>query len=80
MDLVSNMKLHNFMSNFFILLIHIYQRIAPERVRRACRFSPTCSEYAVLAIMKYGAWRGGWLAIKRLSRCKPPHGGFDPVI
>ncbi|MDD3157424.1 MAG: membrane protein insertion efficiency factor YidD [Anaeromusa sp.] len=45
-----------------------------------CRFMPTCSEYAYLAIEKYGVVRGTWLAVKRLAKCHPFHpGGYDPV-
>jgi putative membrane protein insertion efficiency factor len=46
----------------------------------ACRFQPTCSEYAAIAISEHGIVRGGWMALRRLSRCHPFHrGGFDPV-
>ena len=46
----------------------------------ACRFQPTCSEYAAIAISEYGIVRGGWMALSRLLRCHPLHrGGFDPV-
>jgi uncharacterized protein len=47
----------------------------------ACRFVPTCSEYALEAVERYGAARGGWMAIMRLFRCHPfAHGGYDPVL
>ena len=46
----------------------------------ACRFQPTCSEYAAIAIHEYGLLRGGWMALKRVLRCRPASkGGFDPV-
>lgn len=45
-----------------------------------CRFSPTCSEYAIQAFRRHGAWKGSLLALRRISRCHPWHaGGFDPV-
>jgi uncharacterized protein len=46
----------------------------------ACRYVPTCSEYAMEAVERYGAWRGGWMALWRLLRCHPfARGGYDPV-
>lgn len=48
--------------------------------RGVCRFTPTCSQYAKLALQKYGVLKGSWLACKRISKCHPFHaGGYDPV-
>jgi len=59
-----------------IWLIRLYQRYAKSETRLRCCFTPSCSEYAILAIDKYGAIRGGYKAIRRLFRCHPP-GGVD---
>jgi putative membrane protein insertion efficiency factor len=68
------------MRRLLIFLIHAYQRLAPAHVRGACRHVPSCSEYACEAIARHGAWRGGWLAMARLSRCHPlGSSGLDPV-
>ena len=48
--------------------------------RAVCRFTPTCSQYALQAVGKYGIIKGGWLSVKRISKCHPFHtGGYDPV-
>lgn len=61
-------------------LIRLYQRLAPLPLRGACRHHPTCSEYAREAIERYGVWRGGKLALTRLSHCHPlGRAGYDPV-
>ena len=62
-------------------LIRLYQKYISPGLPRRCRFSPTCSQYALEAIEKYGAVKGGWLAFKRLLRCNPFYKGdyFDPV-
>ena len=68
------------MKKLLLALIRFYCRgISPLRPP-CCIFVPTCSQYAMEAIEKYGAWKGGWLAFKRLMRCNPFHkGGYDPV-
>ncbi len=69
------------MKKILLSLIRFYQRaISPNRPA-ACRFRPTCSAYAYEAIQKYGALKGGWLALKRLLRCNPFYKGdiYDPV-
>ncbi|MEO4017259.1 membrane protein insertion efficiency factor YidD [Pseudomonas rossensis] len=57
--------------------IRFYQRIAPSRLRDACRFDPSCSNYALLAIEKHGAVRGWKMALSRIHRCRFPNGGED---
>jgi putative membrane protein insertion efficiency factor len=64
----------------FIGLIKLYQWIISPMLGPKCRFTPTCSTYAVQAIEKYGPFRGLWLALKRISRCHPFGGsGYDPI-
>ena len=60
-----------------IKFILFYQKVAPQRVRGSCRFEPSCSNYALLALQKYGFWKGWKMAINRLNRCKWPNGGVD---
>ncbi len=62
---------------FAIGVVLIYKVTAPEEVRHACRFTPTCSTYMIMAINKYGLIVGIIKGINRLSRCKPPNGGVD---
>ena len=61
-------------------LIRLYQRFLSPALPPSCRFHPSCSQYALEAVTRYGALRGSWLAARRLARCHPFHpGGFDPV-
>ena len=61
-------------------LIRLYQVAISPWTPPSCRFTPTCSEYALGAIEEHGAGRGGWLAIRRIFRCHPWGGqGYDPV-
>lgn len=62
-------------------LLLFYRRfLSPLKGGPTCRFIPTCSQYAMEAIERYGAVKGGWMAWKRLMRCHPFHpGGYDPV-
>ena len=69
------------MKHVILWLIRFYRsKISPLRPA-CCRFTPTCSAYALEALEKYGAWKGGYLTIKRLLRCNPFYKGdfFDPV-
>lgn len=64
----------------FILLIRIYQYVISPAMGPKCRYTPTCSQYAVTALQKHGIFKGGWLAIRRISSCRPGGGeGYDPV-
>ncbi len=64
-----------------IAVIRFYQKhISPLKGRASCRFYPTCSQYAIDALKKYGALKGSWMALRRLLKCHPFHpGGYDPV-
>jgi uncharacterized protein len=63
-----------------LALIRFYRRWISVVLPSSCRFYPSCSQYTYLAIEKYGVLRGGWLGVRRISRCHPFHpGGFDPV-
>lgn len=64
----------------FILLIRFYQKCISPLTPPSCRFTPTCSQYALEAFQKYGPIKGGWLSLKRILRCHPFGGsGYDPV-
>ena len=71
------------MKRILIGLIRFYQKAIPPMRPPCCRFIPTCSAYAVEAVEKYGAWKGGWLALRRVLRCNPFHRQksiqYDPV-
>ncbi|MBR0324720.1 MAG: membrane protein insertion efficiency factor YidD [Selenomonadales bacterium] len=68
------------MKRVLLLLIHFYRKFISPLKPPTCRFYPTCSLYAVQAIEKYGAFKGSYLAVKRILKCHPFHkGGYDPV-
>jgi putative membrane protein insertion efficiency factor len=64
----------------FLFIIKIYQWFLSPFLGSSCRFNPTCSQYGIEAIKKYGPFKGGWLTLKRIGRCHPwgKH-GYDPV-
>lgn len=66
---------------FLVLdLLGVYKAVVSPFLPPACRFEPTCSEYARAAVEKYGAFRGTWMGVKRILRCQPfCKGGYDPV-
>jgi putative membrane protein insertion efficiency factor len=67
-------------ARILLVPIRFYRLVISPRLAPTCRYLPTCSEYAVEAISRFGAFRGGWLALRRLLRCHPFHkGGHDPV-
>jgi uncharacterized protein len=68
------------MKAVLLALIRAYQYLLRPLLGANCRFYPSCSDYAREAIVKHGAFRGAWLAARRISRCHPYHpGGYDPV-
>lgn len=70
----------NPVQQLMVLLIRFYRRFISPLFPPTCRFYPSCSAYALEAVEKYGAAKGGWLAVKRISRCHPFNpGGYDPV-
>ncbi|RZK72525.1 MAG: membrane protein insertion efficiency factor YidD [Pedobacter sp.] len=68
------------LGGIFLILIKAYQWLLSPLLGASCRFTPTCSQYGIEAIKKYGPFKGGWLTLKRIGRCHPwgSH-GHDPV-
>ena len=74
------MMIKKLLSYLMLGLIRFYQVVISPFTPASCRYVPTCSHYAVEAIQKHGPFRGGWLALKRISSCHPWGGsGYDPV-
>lgn len=64
----------------FSLIVRLYQLLLSPVLPPACRYSPSCSHYAIEALTKYGALQGAWLTLKRILRCHPWGGsGYDPI-
>jgi putative membrane protein insertion efficiency factor len=69
------------MKSLALALLRLYKRWISPAFPPSCRYVPTCSEYALEAVERYGAWRGGMMAAWRLLRCHPlAKGGYDPVV
>ena len=67
-------------TELILLPIYFYRYCISPLTPPSCRFTPTCSQYAVIAIKKHGVFKGAWLTLKRLSKCRPGGGhGYDPV-
>ena len=66
--------------NFFIFFIRIYQRILSPLFGPKCRFTPSCSQYAVIALRRFGLIKGGWLMVKRVLKCHPLHEGGEDFV
>jgi hypothetical protein len=63
-----------------LLIVRFYQKAISPLLPSSCRFEPTCSQYTMEALAKHGALKGGWLSIRRISKCHPWGGhGHDPV-
>jgi putative membrane protein insertion efficiency factor len=70
----------NIVSRLLILPIRIWQKTFSVVLPPSCRFSPSCSAYAIAALQRHGPLRGGWLALRRIGRCHPwGSSGYDPV-
>lgn len=67
-------------SGLLLTLVRGYRRAISPQFGPSCRYAPTCSGYALTAIERHGALRGGWLSLRRIVRCRPgSEGGYDPV-
>ena len=74
------MNVKNLPMKGMLVMLRFYKREISPMLPPCCRYTPTCSEYAMQAVEKYGAVKGGWLTAKRILRCHPFHeGGYDPV-
>ena len=63
-----------------IFIIRLYQYTLSPYIAQSCRYTPTCSQYSIEAIQRFGVIKGFWLGLRRVGRCHPwHHGGYDPV-
>ncbi len=68
------------MRRIVIFIIRLYQTLVSPYMAPSCRYTPTCSQYSIEAIQRFGIFKGLWLSIRRLTSCHPwHHGGYDPV-
>ncbi|OPY06907.1 MAG: putative membrane protein insertion efficiency factor [Syntrophaceae bacterium PtaB.Bin095] len=75
-----DLSLKQVLAKALVFIVRIYQILLSPLFAPCCRFHPTCSDYAILAIRRHGPFRGSFLALTRLLRCHPLHpGGYDPV-
>ncbi len=73
-------KFKNFIRHIFLIPVYIYKYSISPLKQPSCRYTPTCSQYAIEAVMKHGILKGGWFAVKRILSCHPWGGsGYDPV-
>ncbi|MBQ0030916.1 MAG: membrane protein insertion efficiency factor YidD [Bacteroidales bacterium] len=73
-------KIKKYLRKTFLLPVYFYRYCISPFTPPVCRFTPSCSQYAVEAVLKHGIIKGTWLAIKRICRCRPGGGsGYDPV-
>ena len=72
--------MHDLLNKFLILIVRFYKGAISPYLLPACRYTPTCAEYGIEALKKYGPWKGSWLTLKRFFSCNPWGGhGYDPL-
>lgn len=75
--LIVSVYIYRISGKAVIWIVHVYQHFAPEELRLRCVYEPSCSEYMIMAVEKYGCIRGLWKGVRRLRRCHPPNYGAD---
>lgn len=77
---MDKLMLKNWLAVPFILLVKFYRNFISPLTPATCRYSPTCSQYSLTALKRFGVFKGGWLSLKRILSCNPWGGsGYDPV-